>query len=97
MTGMNGTGMTGMNGTGSMSGTGMSAMAGMNAMPGMNGAVTVASQQWWEDPWRLLGWSLLILVTIAGLFAVVAGYRWLANRTGSTKAAPEPTPPAPGS
>lgn len=91
---MNGTSTTGMGNMGGMqgmSGMGMNGMSGgmmnMGGMPGMNmsGSMSSIPVPWYSDPWWLLGWVLLTLVTLAILFAAAYGLIQLTRRSRSAQ------------
>ena len=84
MSGMNMTGMSGMNmsGTGGMSGmqgTNMNGMPGMGAS-GMSNSPMYLSAPWYTNPWLMLGWVVLLVVVSAIAVGLILGIRWLVRR-----------------
>jgi hypothetical protein len=69
MTGMNMGTLSGMSSDG-MSGMNMGNMAGMN-MTGIEGGWMGISSLWYTNPWWLLGWVVLVLLSIAVLVGLV--------------------------
>lgn len=90
MAGMQGGSMASMAGmqAGSMAGMqggSMASMAGM--MPGAQGVTSIASANLYENPWYLLGWALLALVSLTILGGLVFGFVWIMRRFKSTRPA----------
>jgi hypothetical protein len=83
MTGMQGGPMTGMAG---MQGSSMPGMPGM-MMPGTQNMPSIASSNPYENPWYLLGWALLALVSLTILGGLVFGFVWMIRRSRSTRQA----------
>jgi disulfide bond formation protein DsbB len=69
-----------------MQGSSMTGMTGM-MMPGAQGMTSIASASPYENPWYLLGWALLALVSLIIIGGVVLTIVWIARRTRSTQQA----------
>lgn len=81
MTGMSGMGMGSMGMGGMMGGmSGMQGMTGMTGMTGMSSTMTAYAVPWYNDPWQILGWILVVLVTGGILFGLVVGVKAILGR-----------------
>lgn len=82
-------GMTGMSGTAGMSGmSGMNSMSGMTAVAGADESDVLLTDPstWFNNPWTLLGWLLVLASVLAILAGIVLGILWIVRR--STPARP---------
>jgi hypothetical protein len=70
--------------SGGMPGMNMTGMAGM-MMPGMPGMTSIASSSPYENPWYLLGWALLALVSLTILCGPVFGFVWIIRSSKSVR------------
>jgi len=88
---MNGATMENSNSTMSMSGMpGMSGMQSTSGMQGMGGSPMVSEQGFSIlalNPWWLLGWVLLALVSFIVLSGAVVSIVWIVRRSRSTRQA----------